>query len=139
MRDVLSLSLWAWSFVTRRVHWRDDRYRVTRSGGGPYTALSAGLDGSSIVSIYTNPNRSSHEAYAVTLKGVYYMADSIASASNPEATPWRNKLFNAAQSGASFVFARGTFFGMSTFAPVSGKGTSDLMQARRMMVLILDK
>jgi ceramide glucosyltransferase len=32
LRDVLSLSLWAWSFVTRRVHWRDDRYRVTRDG-----------------------------------------------------------------------------------------------------------
>jgi ceramide glucosyltransferase len=32
LRDVLSLSLWAWSFVTRRVHWREDRYRVTRDG-----------------------------------------------------------------------------------------------------------
>jgi ceramide glucosyltransferase len=31
-RDVLSLSLWAWSFVTRRVHWREDRYQVTRDG-----------------------------------------------------------------------------------------------------------
>lgn len=31
-RDVLSLSLWAWSFVTRRVHWRQDRYHVTRDG-----------------------------------------------------------------------------------------------------------
>jgi ceramide glucosyltransferase len=32
LRDVLSLSLWAWSFVTRRVHWREDRYQVTRDG-----------------------------------------------------------------------------------------------------------
>jgi ceramide glucosyltransferase len=32
LRDGLSLSLWAWGFVTRRVHWRDDRYRVTRDG-----------------------------------------------------------------------------------------------------------
>lgn len=32
LRDVLSLSLWGWSFVTRRVHWREDRYRVTRDG-----------------------------------------------------------------------------------------------------------
>jgi ceramide glucosyltransferase len=31
-RDVLSLGLWAWSFVTRRVHWREDRYQVTRDG-----------------------------------------------------------------------------------------------------------
>ena len=53
---------------------------VTRTGGGPWTPISAGLDGSSVVSIYTNPNRGSHEAYAVTLKGVYYMADSVASA-----------------------------------------------------------
>jgi ceramide glucosyltransferase len=32
LRDVLSLTLWAWSFVTRRVHWREDRYQVTRDG-----------------------------------------------------------------------------------------------------------
>jgi ceramide glucosyltransferase len=32
LRDALSLSLWAWCFVTRRVHWRNDRYRVTRDG-----------------------------------------------------------------------------------------------------------
>jgi len=32
LRDGLNLALWAWGFVTRRVHWRDDRYRVTRDG-----------------------------------------------------------------------------------------------------------
>jgi ceramide glucosyltransferase len=32
VRDVLSLLLWAWGFVNREVHWRDDRYRVTRDG-----------------------------------------------------------------------------------------------------------
>jgi ceramide glucosyltransferase len=32
LREALSLLLWAWGFVTRRVHWRDDRYRVTRDG-----------------------------------------------------------------------------------------------------------
>jgi ceramide glucosyltransferase len=32
LREALSLSLWAWGFVTRRVHWRDDRLRVTRDG-----------------------------------------------------------------------------------------------------------
>jgi ceramide glucosyltransferase len=32
LRDGLSLGLWAWGFVTRRVHWRDDRFRVTRDG-----------------------------------------------------------------------------------------------------------
>jgi ceramide glucosyltransferase len=32
VRDALSLALWAWSFVTRRVHWREVRYSVTRDG-----------------------------------------------------------------------------------------------------------
>jgi ceramide glucosyltransferase len=32
VREALSLLLWAWGFVTRRVHWRDDRLRVTRDG-----------------------------------------------------------------------------------------------------------
>jgi ceramide glucosyltransferase len=32
LRDGLSLVLWAWGFVTRHVHWRDDRYQVTRDG-----------------------------------------------------------------------------------------------------------
>jgi ceramide glucosyltransferase len=31
-RDVLSLGLWAWGFMTRRVHWRQDRYRVSSDG-----------------------------------------------------------------------------------------------------------
>jgi ceramide glucosyltransferase len=31
-RDMLSLGLWMWSFVTRRVHWREHYYRVTRDG-----------------------------------------------------------------------------------------------------------
>jgi ceramide glucosyltransferase len=32
LRDGLGLALWAWSFATRRVHWRDDRFSVTRDG-----------------------------------------------------------------------------------------------------------
>jgi ceramide glucosyltransferase len=32
IRDTLSLGLWLWSFITRRVHWREERYRVTRDG-----------------------------------------------------------------------------------------------------------
>jgi ceramide glucosyltransferase len=32
LREALSLLLWAWGFVTRRVQWRDDRFRVTRDG-----------------------------------------------------------------------------------------------------------
>ncbi len=32
VRDLLSVCLWAASFATRRVHWRDGRYRVARDG-----------------------------------------------------------------------------------------------------------
>jgi hypothetical protein len=32
IRDLLSLGLWAWSFVTRRVQWRDDQYSVSSDG-----------------------------------------------------------------------------------------------------------
>ena len=32
VRDSLTLLLWAWSFVTRRVRWRDDDYLVARDG-----------------------------------------------------------------------------------------------------------
>ena len=39
--------------------------------------------------IITNPARGSHEAYAVTSTGVFYMADSIPSATNPTPT-WVN-------------------------------------------------
>jgi ceramide glucosyltransferase len=31
-RDALNVILWMWGFVTRRVHWREDHYRVTRDG-----------------------------------------------------------------------------------------------------------
>ena len=32
LRDTLSFALWGWSFATRRVHWRDDHFQVTRDG-----------------------------------------------------------------------------------------------------------
>ena len=32
VRDSLSVALWSWSFVTRRVHWRNDYLRVNRDG-----------------------------------------------------------------------------------------------------------
>jgi ceramide glucosyltransferase len=32
IRDALNVILWMWGFVTRRVHWREDHYRVTRDG-----------------------------------------------------------------------------------------------------------
>jgi subtilisin-like proprotein convertase family protein len=55
---------------------------VTFTGGGgsanAWFDISAGLDGSPVEQIVTNPNRGSHEAFAVTQDGVYYMADSSA-------------------------------------------------------------
>ena len=32
LRDLLSVALWHWGFVTRSVHWRDDLYLVNRDG-----------------------------------------------------------------------------------------------------------
>jgi hypothetical protein len=51
---------------------------VTFDGGGVWTKfdMTSGLDGSSVQQIVTNPHRGSHEAYAVTLTGVFYMPDS---------------------------------------------------------------
>jgi subtilisin-like proprotein convertase family protein len=55
---------------------------VTFTGGGAqgnqWIKLSAGLDGSAVREIVTNPTRGSHEAYAVTDNGVYHMVDASA-------------------------------------------------------------
>jgi ceramide glucosyltransferase len=32
LSDLLGFVLWCWSFATRRVHWRDTRYRIARDG-----------------------------------------------------------------------------------------------------------
>jgi ceramide glucosyltransferase len=32
LSDLLGFVLWCWSFATRRVHWRDARYRIARDG-----------------------------------------------------------------------------------------------------------
>ena len=66
---------------------------VTQDGGGAvgndWINLSAGLDGSPVEQIITDPTRGSHDAFAVTSGGVYYMPNSIPSASNPTPT-WIN-------------------------------------------------
>ena len=49
----------------------------TRSGGQGWTDISSGLDGSSVVGIYPSPDRGSHAAYAVTLNGVFFSADTV--------------------------------------------------------------
>src|SRR5439155_26648289 len=59
------------------------RIFVTFTGGGvgtPWKNISSGLDGSGVQFIVANPARGSHEAYAVTARGVYFMADSSVAA-----------------------------------------------------------
>ncbi len=67
---------------------------VTQDGGGNgqgnnWINISNGLDGSTVESIVTDPVRGSHDAYAVTTTGVFYIANSIPSATNPTPT-WVN-------------------------------------------------
>ena len=67
---------------------------ISQDGGGSGSSnnwinVSTGLDGSKVESIVTDPIRGSHEAYAVTQKGVYVIADSVPSATNPTPT-WVN-------------------------------------------------
>jgi subtilisin-like proprotein convertase family protein len=69
---------------------------VTRTGGQGWTDISSGLDGGSVIAIYTNPNRGSHEAYAVTLNGVFYSPDTIGLSAAGQ-TVWTNITGNLAQ------------------------------------------
>ena len=55
-----------------------DRRPTRRSNGQGWINISSGLDGSTIKAIYPSPDRGSHEAYAVTLEGVYFTANSLA-------------------------------------------------------------
>jgi len=64
---------------------------VTQDGGGSgasnnWLNISLGLDGSPVKSIITDPIRGSHDAYAVTSTGVFYLADSILLGNNPTNT-----------------------------------------------------
>ena len=42
------------------------------ANGSQWTNISTGLDGSGVMQIVTDPTRGSHDAYAVTLDGVYF-------------------------------------------------------------------
>jgi subtilisin-like proprotein convertase family protein len=72
---------------------------VTRTGGGAlgnqWTNISAGLDGSAVQGIVADPTRGSHDVYAVTLAGVYFMADSTVA--NPSWVKITGNLFNLIQ------------------------------------------
>jgi hypothetical protein len=89
---------------------------VTFNGGGnagmnpngtdAWLNISAGLDGSAVQEIVTDPTRGSHDAYAVTLRGVYFMPDSTA----PNAT-WINFTGNV------FQLTRNSFFDPNLNSP----------------------
>jgi subtilisin-like proprotein convertase family protein len=92
---------------------------VTRTGGGgngnQWTNISSGLDGSAVVKIVADPSRLSHAAYAVTLNGVYYTADSLAPV-GPGGTVWTNI------TGNLFSIAN-TTFGQAGLAQQGSKAT----------------
>ena len=56
---------------------------VSQNAGGNWLNISEGLDGSPVQQIITDPARGSHDAYAITTTGVFYLADSIVLAQNP--------------------------------------------------------
>ena len=56
---------------------------VSQNAGGNWTNISLGLDGSPVQQIITDPARGSHDAYAVTTTGIFYLKDSILLAQNP--------------------------------------------------------
>ncbi|CAN5851858.1 hypothetical protein BH23PLA1_BH23PLA1_02280 [soil metagenome] len=66
------------------------RIFVTLNGGTSWTEISAGLtlpdgmaDTSAVVSIVTDPNRGSRQAYAITRQGIYFTPNAVT-------TPWQS-------------------------------------------------
>ena len=62
---------------------------MTQAGGQGWTDISSGLDGSSVVGIYPDPDRGSHAAYAVTKTGVFFSPDTTGLAAAGQ-TVWTN-------------------------------------------------
>ena len=65
---------------------------MTQNAGGSWANISLGLNGATVQSIITDPARGSHDAYAVTTTGVFYLANSVQLANNPTtiADEWVN-------------------------------------------------
>jgi len=113
---------------------RTGQIYVTQNGGGSGAAnnwinISAGLDGSSVESITTDPIRGTHDAYAVTTTGVFYMANSIPSANNPTPT-WVNITGNIHKLAYSI-------FGQN-YDPTSDKNPVTLNQALSLSSVVAD-
>jgi hypothetical protein len=63
---------------------------VSQNAGGSWLPISLGLlDNSPIQQIITDPARGSHDAYAVTADGVYYLQDSVQLGNNPTNTQFQ--------------------------------------------------
>ena len=67
---------------------------VTQDGGGSGTSnnwlnISLGLSGGAVNSITTDPVRGTHDAYAVTSAGVFYLKDSVLLGNNPTNTQYQ--------------------------------------------------
>jgi subtilisin-like proprotein convertase family protein len=83
--------------------------------GGAFGSAGA-LDGSAVQQIVPDPNRGSHDLFAITLNGVYYMADSTAL--NPTWTNITGNLFTTALSRPIFndpAQAQNTLLDMAGF------------------------
>jgi len=107
---------------------------MTQVGGGGngnnWANISNGLDGSSLQQIITDPVRGSHDAYAVTANGVYFLPDSVALANAvataaaggpavPAALAWQNitgNLFTLTHNG----------FNNTDFAQVIARGLTSV-------------
>ncbi len=106
---------------------------VTFTGGGAsgnqWINISAGLDGSEVKQIITDPTRNSRDAYAVTDKGIFYLADSLPSASNPTPT-WVNitgNIFSIQQTLFGPFAATGTTLtGQKLQSPIAGTGLTTI-------------
>jgi subtilisin-like proprotein convertase family protein len=110
---------------------------ITQVGGGSGTSnnwlnASLGLDGSTIQQIITDPTRSTHDAYAVTSNGVFYIKDSVLLANNPTnaAFAWQNITGNIHQLAYSI-------FGQS-YDPTTDPNSSKYNQARGLTSILAD-
>ena len=106
---------------------------MTFDGGGAtgnqWIDISAGLDGSEVKAIITDPTRNNRDAYAVTDKGVYFMADSEASAANPTPT-WvkiTGNLFGIQQNFFGPFAGSTTLTGSGLQSPVPGLGLTSIV------------
>jgi hypothetical protein len=111
---------------------------LTQDGGGSGTSnnwinISTGLDGSQVESITTDPSRGSHAVYAVTKQGVYFLPNSIPSATN--ATPtWINITGTGNSNIHNLPY---TIFGQ-TYNPTTDPNTITLNQAVTLSSIVAD-